>query len=95
VKKIMQPLYAHIALAVELWEIKPAIIILKYIMVRFMDVTAWKSATIPAKVNKIGKQAFNGCKKLKNINIKTNIIQGVRAATGLATYRIQVFPMDV
>ena len=40
-------------------------------MVRFMDVTAWKSATIPAKVNKIGKQAFNGCKKLKNINIKT------------------------
>jgi len=30
-----------------------------------------------------------------NIDIKTNIIQAVSAATGLPTYRIQVFPMDV
>ena len=30
-----------------------------------------------------------------NINTKTNIIQAVSAATGLATYRIQVFEMDV
>ena len=27
--------------------------------------------TIPAKVKKIGKQAFYGCKKLKSITIKT------------------------
>lgn len=30
-----------------------------------------------------------------NINIKTNIIEAVAAATGLSAYRIQVFPMDV
>ena len=30
-----------------------------------------------------------------NVNIKTNIIQAVSAATGLATYRIQVFEMSV
>lgn len=30
-----------------------------------------------------------------NINIKTNIIEAVAAATGLATYRIQVFEMSV
>lgn len=30
-----------------------------------------------------------------NINIKTNIIEAVAAATGLATYRIQVFQMEV
>lgn len=30
-----------------------------------------------------------------NINTKTNIIQAVSAATGLATYRIQVFEMNV
>ena len=30
-----------------------------------------------------------------NANIKTNIIQAVSAATGLATYRIQVFEMSV
>ena len=29
-----------------------------------------------------------------NVNIKTNIIQAVSAATGLATYRIQVFEME-
>ena len=29
-----------------------------------------------------------------NVNVKTNIIQAVSAATGLATYRIQVFEMD-
>ncbi len=29
-----------------------------------------------------------------NVNIKTNIIQAVSAATGLATYRIQVFEMS-
>lgn len=29
----------------------------------------------------------------ENVNIKTNIIQAVSAATGLATYRIQVFQM--
>jgi len=29
-----------------------------------------------------------------DINVKTNIIQAVSAATGLSTYRIQVFPMD-
>lgn len=29
-----------------------------------------------------------------NINVKTNIIQAVSAATGLATYRIQVFQME-
>ena len=30
-----------------------------------------------------------------NINVKTNIIQAVSAATGLSTYRIQVFEMSV
>ncbi len=30
----------------------------------------------------------------KNASIKTNIIQAVAAATGLATYRIQVFEMS-
>jgi len=30
-----------------------------------------------------------------NVNIKTNIIQAVSAATGLSTYRIQVFEMNV
>ena len=30
----------------------------------------------------------------ENANIKTNIIQAVSAATGLATYRIQVFQME-
>lgn len=30
----------------------------------------------------------------ENINIKTNIIQAVAAATGLPSYRIQVFPMN-
>ena len=30
-----------------------------------------------------------------NINIKTNIIQAVSAATGLSTYRIQVFEMNI
>ena len=30
----------------------------------------------------------------KNANIKTNIIQAVSAATGLPTYRIQVFEMS-
>lgn len=30
-----------------------------------------------------------------NVNIKTNIIQAVSAATGLSTYRIQVFEMSV
>lgn len=30
-----------------------------------------------------------------NINIKTNIIQAVSAATGLSSYRIQVFEMEV
>ena len=29
-----------------------------------------------------------------NVNIKTNIIQAVAAATGIPTYRIQVFPMN-
>lgn len=29
-----------------------------------------------------------------NVNVKTNIIQAVSAATGLATYRIQVFEME-
>lgn len=29
-----------------------------------------------------------------DINVKTNIIQAVSAATGLSAYRIQVFPMD-
>ena len=29
-----------------------------------------------------------------NVNVKTNIIQAVSAATGLATYRIQVFEMS-
>lgn len=29
-----------------------------------------------------------------NVNVKTNIIQAVSAATGLATYRIQVFKME-
>jgi len=29
-----------------------------------------------------------------NANIKTNIIQAVSAATGLGTYRIQVFEMS-
>lgn len=29
-----------------------------------------------------------------NINVKTNIIQAVSAATGLSTYRIQVFEME-
>lgn len=28
-----------------------------------------------------------------NVNVKTNIIQAVEAATGLATYKIQVFEM--
>ena len=31
----------------------------------------------------------------KNANIKTNIIQAVSAATGLPTYRIQVFEMSI
>lgn len=31
----------------------------------------------------------------ENANIKTNIIQAVSAATGLATYKIQVFEMEV
>lgn len=30
-----------------------------------------------------------------NINVKTNIIQAVSAATGLSTYRIQVFEMSI
>lgn len=30
----------------------------------------------------------------KNVNIKTNIVQAVSAATGLPTYRIQVFEMS-
>ena len=30
-----------------------------------------------------------------NINVKTNIIRAVSAATGLSTYRIQVFQMEV
>ncbi len=30
-----------------------------------------------------------------DVNTKANIIQAVSAATGLATYRIQVFSMDV
>jgi hypothetical protein len=30
-----------------------------------------KKLTIPAKVTKIGKKAFYGCKKLQNITIKT------------------------
>lgn len=30
-----------------------------------------------------------------NVNIKTNIIQAVSAATGLSTYRIQVFEMSI
>lgn len=30
-----------------------------------------------------------------NVNVKTNIIQAVSAATGLSAYRIQVFPMEV
>ena len=29
-----------------------------------------------------------------NINVKTNIIQAVSAATGISTYRIQVFEMS-
>ena len=29
----------------------------------------------------------------KNINVKTNIVQAVEAATGLATHKIQVFEM--
>lgn len=31
----------------------------------------------------------------KNAEIKTNIIQAVAAATGLSTYKIQVFEMSI
>ena len=29
-----------------------------------------------------------------NANVKANIIQAVAAVTGVATYKVQVFPMD-
>ena len=31
----------------------------------------------------------------ENIDVKTNIIEAVEAATGLATHKIQVFKMEV
>ena len=33
-------------------------------------------------------------KGASNVNVKTNIIQAVEAATGLATHKIQVFEME-
>ena len=37
----------------------------------FYKCTALKKVTLPAKVSKVGKQAFDGCKSLKSINIQT------------------------